>query len=133
MDDYRIQSDGTVLFCALAIESAMNFYGVVRLGEKFYQDRYERLGLVQKVSALLATCLGQLVEKDDRIVLLAIRMSELRNRLAHPKTREIDSFDDLGERRTLLEEAEESVRVMEDFFKEFLVADPDSLWILQSA
>ena len=132
-DSFRLYADSAVLFSALAIESVLNLYGVVRLGEKFYQAHYERLGLVAKFSALVATCLGQLVEKDDEHLKVLSRVSTLRNALAHPKAREIKTSLDLAPSPTRLDHAVESVALMTQFLKMFNELDPNAAWIASSA
>lgn len=133
IDDLRIAADGTILFSALAVESALNFYGVVKLGEPFFQTQFERLGLVPKLSVLIATCNSKLVEDTDAIVKATRRLSSLRNGLAHPKTIELGDDRNALPPRELLGEADEAVRTMEEFFEEFVRIDPSAVWITQIA
>ena len=67
IDEIHGLSDSAVLFAAMAVESFLNFYGVVRLGEDFYSRNYERLGILQKLAAIVATCSGELLATDDEI------------------------------------------------------------------
>ncbi len=57
-ENMQILSVSVEIFCCMSVEAFLNFYGVVRLGEEFFKRNYERLGITQKLEALLATCQG---------------------------------------------------------------------------
>lgn len=123
--DRNLYASATVVLSAMAVESFLNWYGVVRLGEDFYGRHYERLGLVQKLSAIVATCTGILLDEKAEIVVLASRLSERRNRLVHPKTREVPRRDRSPvSSRTAMDRAKESVADMTAFFDLFVRLDP---------
>ena len=126
LEECRFFADATVLFAAVAIESFVNFYGTVRLGEKFNSKHFERQGALQKLAAVLATCLGQLVSADDEIASTMLRVYEHRNRLVHPKTREFKAEKEWPPRDSRFSNARECVRDMERFFDLFLELDPDA-------
>src|SRR2546426_9538898 len=71
------------------LESFLNVYGVVRLGEAFYARHYERLGIGSKLAAILGTCCNTLLTPDDEISKVVSCLFEQRNALVHPKTREV--------------------------------------------
>jgi hypothetical protein len=47
-------SDSVLIFSVMAVESFLNYYGVVRFGEPEYKRNFERLGLVPKLSCSVA-------------------------------------------------------------------------------
>ena len=77
-----------VVLSAMAAEAFLNFYGVKRMGQEFYEGHYERQGLVPKLTGIVETCCGVRLDDDAKIISVARALSEARNRLAHPKTSE---------------------------------------------
>ncbi len=119
----------TVVLSAMAAEAFLNFYGIKRIGQKSYDLHYERLGLVPKVREIIQTCCGLRLEADAEIVSVARALSEARNRLAHPKTREVGpqtGSSRLSPTKHPLDMARESVANMNQFFQLFAAFDPDS-------
>lgn len=81
------------LYACMALEGFLNLYGVRRLGESFYQKNLERVGIIQKLS-LIGVCCGQWYVDEDAQVSKDFRdLFDSRNRLVHPKTREITSMN----------------------------------------
>ena len=78
------------IYCAMAAEALLNFYGVVRLGESFYKRNIERIGIIPKLEILIGICDGKLFPKDAEISGVIRRLSERRNSLVHPKAKEFD-------------------------------------------
>jgi hypothetical protein len=118
-----------VVLSAMAVEAFLNFYGVKRMGQTFYELHYERLGLVRKVTGIVAMCCGLLLDDDAEIVSVARALSKARNRLAHPKTREVRpeaGSSHFSPMKHPLETARESVANMNLFFQLFAAFDPDS-------
>jgi hypothetical protein len=118
-----------VVLSAMAAEAFLNFYGVKRLGREVYENHFERLGLVPKVTRIIETCCGVRLDDDAEIVSVARALSEARNRLAHPKTREVGSAagsSHVSPVRHPLDVARESVANMNRFFQLFASFDPDS-------
>ena len=125
----NLLTTAAVVLSAMAAEAFLNFYGVKRMGQKFYEGQYERLGLVQKLSGVVATCCGVLLDDKSEIISVARALSEARNRLAHPKTREGGSAagsSHVSPMRHPLDVARESVANMNQFFQLFAAFDPDS-------
>src|SRR2546425_3198603 len=91
LDEIHLLSDSTVVFAAMAVESFLNLYGVIRLGETFYSHNLERLGTGQKLAAILGTCCSALITSDDEIAQVVTSLSKRRNELVHPKTQEVRS------------------------------------------
>ncbi len=113
----------------MAAEAFLNFYGVKRMGQEFYEGHYERLGLVPKLTGIIETCCSVRLDEDAEIVSVARALSEARNRLAHPKTREGGSkagSSHVSPMRHPLDVAKESVANMNQFFQLFASFDPDS-------
>jgi hypothetical protein len=121
-------SNSAIVSAAMAVEEFLNYYGVVRLGESFYQYNLERMAPVQKVATLLGICCGALVGGDDEIIQVTKRLFERRNALVHPKTRESGSDgrsagDGASPHQKL---AHDSVIEMEKFARLFQRYDPDA-------
>src|SRR6266550_1418017 len=72
-----------VVLSAMAAEAFLNFYGVKRMGQEFYERHYERLGLVPKLTGIIETCCSVRLDEDAEIVAIARAFSESLNRLAH--------------------------------------------------
>lgn len=126
-DEARLCVQSAVVFSAMAIEAFLNFYGVVRLGEAFYSKNYERLGMVPKLCAIVATCCGVLLDNNSEIISVARRLSDRRNSLVHPKTREIppERFGLPGKVLTLTL-ASDAVADMDRFLSLFVTVDPQA-------
>lgn len=121
-------SDSVIIFCAMAVEGFLNYYGVVRLGEPEYVTHFERLGLVPKIRALLLVCDSLSVARVDPLVTVLSRIAERRNSLVHPKAKELVGYmgaDKLGGTE-IPETARTSVADMEEFFREFVAAIPEA-------
>lgn len=118
-----------VVLSSMAAEGFLNFYGVKRIGQKFYEERYERLGLVPKVTGIIEACCGVRLDSDAKIVSVARALSEARNWLVHPKTREGGHAADSSQMSAIrhpLDVARESVANMNQFFQLFASFDPHS-------
>src|SRR5437879_1092868 len=125
----NLLTTAAVVLSAMAAESFLSFYGVKRIGQKVYEQDYERLGLVPKVTAIIETCCGVRVDDDAKIVSVARALSEARNRLVHPKTRELGhkaASSHMSPTKHPLDVARESVANMNEFFQLFAAFDPDS-------
>ena len=123
LDEIQHLSDAVVIFAAMAVESFLNFYGVVRLGEDFYSRNYERLRIGAKLSALLATCCGVLLDTDDEITKVVACLFDRRNSLLHPKTRELKPGTESGSASPLVPPARHAVEDMRKFFELFFKYD----------
>lgn len=84
------------LFVCMALEGFLNAYGVRRLGEQFYQQNLERMGITEKLAVLGLCCRQWMIWPDSDIYRDFRRLFDDRNQLVHPKTREIrwDRLDD---------------------------------------
>src|SRR3990172_5241 len=115
------------LFVCMTIEGLINHYGTVRLGEKFFKINLERVGITEKLSLILLICFGIKVNQNDFIIKETRALFDKRNRLVHPKTRELD-FDSLeiyknAHPREL--ELDEDISKMEAIIKKLRELDPD--------
>jgi hypothetical protein len=84
-------STATQIFACMAVESFLNFYGVNQLGEDFYKRNFERLSPNQKLEALIVVSVHLSLEKEDEICKVVRRMFDQRNRLVHPKAKQIEA------------------------------------------
>lgn len=111
----------TQFFSCMAVEAFLNFYGVNRLGEKYYKHNLERLGISEKLKILITICTQEIIEDQDEIVQLVRRMFDRRNSLAHPKAKELTSISNSIPLADIdhLSQAEQAVNEMTIFFDKF--------------
>lgn len=76
------------LFVCMALEGFINAYGVRRLGERFYQQNLERVGITEKLAILGLCCRQWTIAPDSDVYRDFRQLFDDRNRLVHPKTRE---------------------------------------------
>lgn len=116
-----------VLFACMAVEAFLNCYGVRRLGEKFYKRNMERIGITEKMSVLVLSCNGYKLDANASVLALTRRLFDQRNRLVHPKTKELQ-FDQFGMPSHAPPEelsAPDCVKAMDDILEEFCSYDSD--------
>ncbi|WP_303637338.1 hypothetical protein [Stenotrophomonas tuberculopleuritidis] len=77
------------LFVCMALEGFINAYGVRRLGERFYQQNLERVGITEKLAILGVCCRQWTLAPDSEVRRDFRQLFDDRNRLVHPKTREM--------------------------------------------
>ncbi|WP_171956528.1 hypothetical protein [Stenotrophomonas maltophilia] len=84
------------LFVCMALEGFLNAYGVRRLGERFYQQNLERVGITEKLAILGLCCRQWTITPDSDAYRDFRQLFDDRNRLVHPKTREVrwDKLED---------------------------------------
>ena len=121
-------SDTVRIYSAMASEGFLNFYGVLRLGQRVYDEHFERLGIVPKLRSLLLVCDQIEITRTDPLVRHLDKLAQSRNALVHPKTKEVVGNSNEHKRRStkLPAAAQESVANMEAFFMHFTQAVPDS-------
>lgn len=126
-------ADTVLIYSVMAVEGFLNWYGVARLGERIFNDHFERLGLIPKLRILLLTCDSIDVAKDDPIIVALNSVAKHRNALVHPKAKEVIGDPELHKRtsKKLPEVPREVVANMELFFKEFGWAVPDAAMYLK--
>ncbi len=72
-------------FC-LTCESMLNFYGVIKLGEKFFKENIERIGPIsKKIIVLKSICAGELYDKNLPLLKKLDKLFKCRNDFIHPK------------------------------------------------
>jgi hypothetical protein len=91
LDELADLSRCVSLFSCFSVESFLNLYGIVRLGEPFFNKHYERFGPQRKLIILVATCDGLLLGPTHEIVSIVSRLAARRNAIAHPTAKEWDS------------------------------------------
>ena len=121
-------SDSTQIFCAIAVEAFLNFYGVVRLTESGYGHDIEKRGLRSKVQLILEHCDGVRIPEAHGILAIALRISNRRGRPSHPKSRELPAvptpLDRAGD--PIPQAAQDAYEDMLDFFRQFKRLVPDA-------
>lgn len=131
--EYGLLYSASIVFAAMAVEGFLNYYGVRRFGDDFYRRNYERLSAAQKVSAIVATCIGSLLPDDAEVLTVVRRLFEARNALVHPKVRELKPSgaptQSHGTSRHV-DSGRDSVRDMERFFELFAELDPEATALL---
>lgn len=119
-------SDSVRIYAAMAVEGFLNFYGVLRLGQSVFDERFERSGLVPKLRSLLLACDALEIKKNNPMVLLLDSVAQARNSLVHPKAKEVvgivETHEGVGTK--IPEAARESVSNMEAFLEQFAQAVP---------
>lgn len=117
------------LFSCMAVEAFLNLYGVKRLGQDFYKQNIERVGITEKLEILIAIGQQELLAGGNKLTKLVRSMFDRRNQLVHPKTKEIRLSEDgkinWPQIYDELEKAEELVSAMDSFFKLLKELDPD--------
>lgn len=109
----------TILFAALEVEATLNFHGVVRLGQKYYDENLERSRPSQKLAGILAITTHQMLEPGDEINKVLARVFEARNKAAHPKTKTPDTTKPIVSDNPTIKTARESVADMKRFLELF--------------
>jgi hypothetical protein len=119
-----VASDSVLIFSAMSAEAFLNFYGVVRLGQTYFDANLERLGPVAKLKELFLLCESVSLQDSDPLVGSLDRIAKRRNRLVHPRTTEVSGVvSRLGNR--LPGEAQDAVADLRAFFMEFGLKDPN--------
>jgi hypothetical protein len=129
-DECHVLAVTTEIYCCMAIEAFLNFYGVVRLGEEFYKRNCERLGITEKLEILLAACENVLLEKGSEISRLLRKMFDRRNSLVHPKTKELTHLSleqELSRSVDIVAEARQRVDELKRFVTLFAEYDEAAL------
>lgn len=101
-EERKILAVSVQVFVCMSFEAFLNFYGIARLGDAFYKQNYERLGITEKLSALLATCENVLLPKNADVLKVARRLFDRRNELVHPKPKDLDPMTETELGRYLL-------------------------------
>ena len=121
-------SDATKLFAAMAAESFINCYGVVRLGEDQFNRHVERLPVTRKLQLLLLVCDSVVASEGDELIAALDHLVQRRNRLAHPKSRpvELGAVPDTLRGSPVPEDARGTVAALRRFYELFQAAVPAS-------
>ena len=120
------------IMCCMTVESFMNYYGIINLGNTIYKNTYERLGITQKLEILLAVCASSIIQNDSEILKIVRRMFERRNQLVHPKaSRQNISISDMTKEKSRsvdevppIQMAEQAINNMNRFFELFTEYNP---------
>lgn len=123
---YRAASS-VQLFACMTIEAFLNHYGMKRLGEDFYKRNLERIGITEKLSILILTCQQKLLKKNDIIIKKTRALFDARNRLVHPKSKEInfERLDDFSTKHPKDLSVKEIINDMEDIISMLCEMDDD--------
>lgn len=127
-------SDSVRIFTAMAVESFLNFYGVVRLGQTPFDSFIERLSQPKKVQALLKICHGIDTNQSLAITRTVNNIAERRNNLVHPKAKEvvadISEADKDADATPIPGAAIEAVQDMSTFYQQWTSLVPESEFLL---
>ncbi len=77
-----------ILTSCLDIESFLNYYGVIRLGEEFYKTTIERLGITEKIKLIGVICFDLKLDSQTELLKTIRLLFDKRNSIVHPKTKE---------------------------------------------
>lgn len=116
-----------IVFACMAFEGFVNYYGVKKLGQSFYKRNIERLGITEKLSAILAICGGILIEPTSTLIQNARSLFDKRNSLVHPKTKEItsDNVREYLSTEPIKKEADDLLNCLDFLFEKLIECDPD--------
>ena len=116
----------SILFACMSIEAFINHYGVKRLGETFYKRFIERFGITEKIAVLVLICSQKIIEQHSPIITKARNLFDTRNRLVHPKAREIhvSTINDFIVEHPKELQLKELLDDMECIIDEFCALDP---------
>jgi len=127
-------SDSVRIFTAMAVESFLNFYGVVRLGQAPFDLYIERLSQSEKLQALLEICHGIGTNQSLAITGTVSKIAQRRNDLVHPKAKEvvgeITQADKDADSIPIPGAAIEAVQDMATFYHQWTSLVPDSKFLL---
>jgi hypothetical protein len=131
LEDYIVLAAAAQMYCAMATEALLNFYGVCRLGESFYKRNLERLSAVAKLELLIAVCEGELADRGSELSTLLQKIAGRRNDLVHPKAHEYALEDTMHVERGdwpdhLPVRVGAAIDDMECFFQRFASISDDS-------
>jgi hypothetical protein len=123
-----VLSDSVRIFSAMTIEAFLNFYGVVRLGEVWYEKNLGREFIVPKLIKVLHFCDNITIQETDELAVLVDRIAKGRNDLVHPKSKAIfGKFSNTNHNGTGIPGfAQEMVADMRKFFCIFVALVPNS-------
>lgn len=116
-------SDAVQIFTAMAAEGFLNYYGVVRIGEKEFNVHFERLNVTQKLLMLLLFCDAISLSDKHPIMTVLTKIAQARNLQVHPKTKEFNLSEERPS-KPIPGAAREAVVSMYTFFKLFLELVP---------
>jgi hypothetical protein len=120
------------LFSALAVESAINTYGLVRYGELEFEGKLGgNVPLIDKLRGVLEPVLGRPIDDGDELVVLVRHVAAKRRELVHRRSDE-SRIDAEGKMSSVTpvqeggtpETAAESLAIMRRFFEIFPLRDP---------
>ena len=130
-------SDSVRIFTAMAVESFLNFYGVVRLGQVPFDSFIERLSPFQKLQALLKICHGAAIDHSSAISQTVTKIAARRNSLVHPKATEVvgasTQADKDADAIPIPGAAIEAVEDMTVFYRQFVDLVPEADFLLPDA
>jgi hypothetical protein len=134
-------SDSVRIFTAMAVESFLNFYGVVRLGQNAFDSFIERLSQPRKLQALLKICHRINFHESSAITGTVRKIAQRRNNLVHPKATEVtgdltkadkDKDKDVDS-IPIPGAAVEAVTDMTTFYQQWVSLIPESKFLLPDA
>jgi hypothetical protein len=119
VEDLSRNIGAAILFAALEVEATLNFQGVVRLGQRYFDENLERSRPAQKLAGILAITTRQMLQDKDEIIKVVIRVFEARNKIAHPKTKSYDGSKPIPNDDPTIATARQSVADMKRFLDLF--------------
>ncbi|HEY5086830.1 MAG TPA: hypothetical protein VII66_05645 [Gemmatimonadaceae bacterium] len=86
--DVSMLARAVEIFSALAVEAAINCYGLVRYGHEQFEGRLGNKPLVVKLRGVLEPISRDPLSDDDELLILVKRVAARRNELVHPRSDE---------------------------------------------
>ncbi len=103
LQEYLFWRMNLIVWACCAIESYVNEEGVAWLGEDFFKENLERLGICEKIAVLYALKYRKRLEQSDENLRETRGLFGLRNRLVHPKTKQVKKGDKKDDLRAVLD------------------------------
>lgn len=120
-----------VIFCALALEALINYYGIEKLSRGFFKTHLDRLSAASKWLILPKLVVGQQLSTDGQAYELLRGLFKLRDRLVHYKTREKRICDLTEEDWVTERQARDAIEAVNRLVEELRSLDPtvDTDWL----
>lgn len=106
----------SIVFSAMTIESFINDYAAIKLGDKFFNENIDRLQPISKLQVLSKISFDKELNKGEKLFSLLSKLFKNRNKLVHNKSK--DGFSEIMSKNFTLDNSEEWVPDIENIFKQ---------------
>lgn len=110
-------SEAVQVFCAMAVEAAVNLLGLLSLGEEQFRTQVEYKPHLEKLKILLRLIDRDSTERAQLLLAVAKRLANARKSFVHPKAREGEPRLSTDCRRGDVESARQAMSDVHQFFE----------------